>query len=99
VAARAAEELRRRASTRQRRRSCGGAAAGSRWKAVVRCGCEGGRQHVAGENTTAWRSSGLGHGGGTVEQRARARRRQIEKEGGKTDRDERLKGADPLSKR
>jgi hypothetical protein len=99
VAARAAEELRRRASTRQRRRSCGGAAAGSRWKAVVRCGCEGGRRHTAGENTVARRSSGLGHGGGAAEQRAGARRQRIEKEGEKTDRDERLKGADPLSMR
>jgi hypothetical protein len=47
----------------------------------------------------AWRSSGLGHGGGMAEQRARARRRRIEKEGGKTDRGEQLKGADPLSMR
>jgi hypothetical protein len=64
---------------------------------VVRCGCEGGRRHAVGENMVAWRSIGLGHGGGVAEQRARARQRRIEKEGGKTDRDERLKGADPLS--
>jgi hypothetical protein len=81
VAARMAEEeLRRRVSTRQRRRRrCGGTAVGSRWKAVVRCGCEGGRRHAAGENTAVRWSSRLGHDRGTAEQRARARRRQIKK--------------------
>jgi hypothetical protein len=54
---------------------------------------------VTGENTAARQSIGLGHGRGAAEQRARARRRRIEKEGKKIDRDERLKGADPLSMR